>query len=175
MNQLNNSNDNKLEYIPEGNIYDIWTLNDSMTLASRISITNNDKQEVPVTKEILEIIKKQEIAKEKLQSFISLSEENKETLPQIHLLINKHLDYLDKNSMKQLSDKIMSIGKSTQIDLNLSSYFPLFVEYINKRLSGIRLDDETEELFENVVSKFQGEIMARQNLEQYNTNKVTTL
>ena len=175
MNQINNDNHNELEYIPEGNIYDIWTLNDNMTLASRISITNNDKQEVPVTKEILETIKKQEIAKEKLQNFISLSEENKETLPQIHLLIIEHLNYLDRNSMKQLSDKIISIGKSTQIDLNLSSYFPLFVEYINRRISGTRLDDETEELFENVVSKFQYEIMERQNLEQYSTNKVTTM
>lgn len=175
MNQLNNSNYNELEYIPEGNIYDTWTLNDNMTLASRISITNNDKQEVPVTKEILETIKKQEIAKEKLQNFISLSEESKETLPQIHLIFNKHLNYLDRNSMKQLSDKIISIGKSNQIDLNLSSYFPLFVEYINRRISGTRLDDETEELFENVVSKFQYEILERQNLEKYNSSKLTSL
>ena len=171
MNQLNNSYKNELEYIKEGNMYDIWTLNKDMTMASRNSINSNIKQEVPVTKEILEMIKKQEIAKKELEKFIATPENHTNILTQIHPLINKHLDYLDKNSMKQLSEKMITIGQSDQINIKISQYFSLFTEYINRKINGIRLDDESEELFESVVAKFQKDILEITKIEQHNIGK----
>ena len=159
MADVNFSEETVLSYIPDSVVYDVWNVSEDMNFATRMSIDGKMEEKIPLTADVLKIVKKQEVAFQHLTNFLSLPLESEDTNYFIYDIMNHHLNYLSRDALNMFLDRIHFIIQSSMIDFERESYLNLFRDYVIRRIQGTRIDEETEELFELVVQKFGTEML----------------
>ncbi len=142
-----------------GHQYGIWRANEEMSLGIRNCLKCSHEEILPLNKDILEEIKKQEIAKKQLTNWSSLPNDSIAALSGIYPILDNTLNYLDREKKETLINKIKEISISDNASLTNVEYLNYFISYIESE----NITEEMSEYFYDKVDEF------------YNINRETFL
>lgn len=145
-------NDVTYEY-PQG----IWCI-DEDNPNQALRVTGNKTVIIPLTKEVLEEIKKQIEASNLFRGFKQVDPEDENIIAYLNIIFDDSISRLDLDSLTALTNKMKQIEESKNIDIQNASYIQQIRTNIEQRIVLTINDQEKEEninVFETLKEQFQ--------------------
>ncbi len=146
----------------KGHRYGIWQTNENMDIAWRHCEKCNYMEQFNILKEntiILEQIKLQKIASERVTNWNSLPDDDITALGGVYAILDNQLCYLGKDDRNILIEKMKKIIFSNAVSMENVDYLNYFISYIQS-------SDTTDEMTDSFYDKLD---------EFYDVNRSTFL